>query len=98
MSAPAWTPGPWVPTSDGHYVSPENDQTTILAIVSSFVRSVKKPAAEREANARLIAAAPDLVEAAIAALKFIDTMFEEFGVGGEEADALRAALTKAGAA
>lgn len=105
MSVPAWTPGPWGfgntasyerlilgEGGGGRYVC----HVTIEQIGGGFIAQSME--AEREANARLLAAAPDLVEAAIFALKFIDQMNEEWSVGDEEAAALRAALAKAGAA
>ena len=54
------TKGRWVVTSDGHYVTPEHASTKIIALV---FRPDTDSENERHANARLIAAAPDLLEA-----------------------------------
>ena len=54
------TKGPWVVTSDGHYVSPAADLTKIVALV---FRPDTDSETERHANACLIAAAPELLEA-----------------------------------
>ena len=54
------TKGPWVVTSDGHYVSPAADLTKIVALV---FRPDTDSETERLDNARLIAAAPELLEA-----------------------------------
>lgn len=54
------TPGPWFPTSDEHYVSPAANLGTLIAILHEAEEDGE---AERRANARLIAAAPDLLEA-----------------------------------
>lgn len=107
MSAPAWTPGPW----EVHHRHGVSAQFDIMPVASRGLGWVtlphEDPAGVGEymkvggpctaATARLISAVPDLAEAAVAALKFIDVMVSEWGVGGEEADALRAALAKAGA-
>ena len=47
------------------------------------------------ANARLIAAAPDLLEAARRALNFIENTEDEFGDNLPSGDALRAAIARA---
>ena len=54
------TKGPWVVTSDGHYVSPAADLTKIVALV---FRPDTDSETGRHDNARLIAAAPELLEA-----------------------------------
>ena len=54
------TQGEWSVTSDGHYVSPAADPAKIVALI---FRPDTDSEAERHANARLIAAVPDLLEA-----------------------------------
>jgi hypothetical protein len=69
MSAPAWTPGPWrvhVEPASGYAVS--SDSVFVCGSgewpESQIARAnVQDGFGEREANARLIAAAPDLAEA-----------------------------------
>jgi len=93
MSAPAWTPGPWEVRSDGTHTYQIAARIYVVGKLVVF----DHPGLNGPANARLIAACPEVTTAAVSALNFIDTMVSEWGVGGEEADALRAALTKAGA-
>lgn len=120
MSAPAWTPGPWVacnmihadrgdrmtPDEIGEYVagcvrkSMEHGGSTDFLFVTTGPEGSPDichvgNGPRGPYNARLIAAAPDLAEAASAALTFIDAMAVEWGVGIDEAEALRAALAKA---
>lgn len=47
------------------------------------------------ANARLISAAPDLLEAARSALNYITNTESEFGIVLDSGDKLRAAIAKA---
>jgi hypothetical protein len=51
------TPGPWTLNFDGTGAFREQDQPYV------FVAALGRPLAERKANARLIAAAPELLEA-----------------------------------
>ena len=55
----AHTKGPWVVTSDGHYVSPAADLTKIVALV---FRPDTDSETERLDNARLIAASPAIYD------------------------------------
>lgn len=50
---------------------------------------------ENEANARLIASAPELLEALRKALNYLENTEGEFGIALESADACRAAIRKA---
>jgi len=78
------TPGPWEHEGDGVIVDAAGKQ---LAMVSPHLR---------EANARLIAAAPELLEACRAALYGVVDRGGPDGLDKEEvADYLRAAITKA---
>ena len=86
------TPGPWAverfPFSIGVYTEmPENQ---CLAILQNEERLVTP---ELEANARLIAAAPDLLEACKSAIRMWDE--DPRMPNGGIADSLRAAITKA---
>lgn len=55
-----WAPGPWV--ADGFFVSSNSGGAVAHDIVSAC-GTVGRPDSETEANAQLIAAAPDLYEA-----------------------------------
>jgi hypothetical protein len=63
MSAPQFTPGPWGVWSDLDVVSLPSGDTLATVYGSPFDRDDAKNAANRKANARLIAAAPELYEA-----------------------------------
>jgi glycine/D-amino acid oxidase-like deaminating enzyme len=63
-NAPAWTPGPWT-RCDGmgeRYTLRADNGETLIA-TAYFPRGRKNATDERKANARLIAAAPELYEA-----------------------------------
>jgi len=105
MSAPAWTKGPWeaemFPTTQGYPIRggtmPLRKGDRVLAVAMD---QGSAPAGESKANARLIAAAPDLYEALAAlqlqALQSPDLLKTEWGM--EALDKTSAALAKAGAA
>lgn len=83
----AWTPGPW--TSDGILIWKANS-----VIAQADIGDVDHIEEEREANARLIAAAPELYEA----LAWMAGLFNEATTEGVFSDALthaHAALAKA---
>jgi anti-sigma factor RsiW len=62
VSKPPWTPGPWVYTDDGRLGNVEAADGEPIAMAQMRTHlGAKDP--EREANARLIAAAPALAEA-----------------------------------
>ena len=96
----AHTPGPWATygeaTFAGHKVVDKNKRS-----VAAFASNGTRPADERNANARLIAAAPELLEAAkehLAASEY--SMSGEDDVAamlrfGDAEKALRAAIAKA---
>ena len=74
------TPGPWSWGSDynGLYgAGPDNDVLS-TAYYENMWLSHKRDEAEREANARLIAAAPELLEALIAVKEVLD-----FAIGAD---------------
>lgn len=83
MSESKWSDGPW--KADGHHV-----RTSDAGIGAPYIIAKGRNA---KANARLIAAAPDLYTALIETLE-IATRNEE----GEFADRARSALAKAAAA
>lgn len=60
------TPGPWRMTLDefGDYtIQPQHEELAIAAVVNGEMRRMGGQSGEHEANARLIAAAPDLFAA-----------------------------------
>lgn len=87
------TKGPWVVTSVGHYVSPAADLTKIVALV---FRPDTDSETERHDNACLIAAAPDLLAAADAAMLFYDALGDDHRPGEcKVLDDLARAIAKA---
>lgn len=60
------TPGPW--EFRGHWIWPVGSNDDIGRVSESYLR----PGSEREANGRLIAAAPELLEALKALLNKVD--------------------------
>ncbi|MCO5159650.1 MAG: hypothetical protein M9939_00820 [Mesorhizobium sp.] len=85
MNEPKWTPGPWRIAGKG----------TIRA-GQGWIADVNWR--NRDANARLIAAAPDLAEALMAAKVVIGMMERPEGMGNEVNAALDARLAKIDAA
>lgn len=73
MSAtPKFTPGPWRATPDcfGDFtIQPHGAELAIAAVVNGEMRRMGGGVSEQEANARLIAAAPDMFEALKDALR-----------------------------
>lgn len=81
MTDAKWTPGPWSVGFGG--------QTGRPMTVNPVLRwgSIAKPAtAEAEANARLIAAAPDLAEALRLAIPFLRDSVDKYGIAWREGD------------
>jgi hypothetical protein len=91
MSKAAFTPGPW--DTDGYNLVGVPDA---LAIQISM-RAAGGDGSEDEyrANARLIAAAPDMYEALKAALNYLENTESELGMTLDSAKAARAAIAKA---
>ncbi len=89
----AWTPGPW--TDFFLSVVQEDGDKAICEVEDEFDTH---NAGEAHANARLIAAAPELYDACLAAEQFIalDCGVNENDDNGEVLKQLRAALAKAG--
>jgi hypothetical protein len=69
------TPGPWT-TYRGSVWSkdPSIDRSKRSNIVCAISERLKVPESEQQANARLIAAAPELVDACITALSVLDVV------------------------
>ena len=93
MSEPAWTPGPWsrgyADENDQRYVGAENGRLVCVCAHEGVGGLIP----EMEANARLIAAAPELYAVAETVLQIW-----EAGTKGHKpfpAASLRAALAKA---
>lgn len=83
------TPGPWA-----------HDSGSTLVITEEYIiadcTAAALPESEQEANARLMAAAPELLEACKDALEFIDFLMHDSLVSdGETRNMLRAAIAKA---
>ena len=86
------TPGPWTverdSTVDGYTVWRASSMGDL------FIAQVKRQKGEEASNARLIAAAPDLLAACAKALDYLGRI-EEASEGAELRDLLRAAIAKA---
>lgn len=90
MSAAAHTPGPWL-----HYDVFNGDKDAVIAMNPN--RSVAKTTGqrvERKGNARLIAAAPDLL-AALTSLIDMDVAYQRGPLVSAAVDIARAAIAKA---
>lgn len=89
----AWTPGPWgygmASNYEGYYVSPANRLPTLAAVQGPI--SVHNFPGQTEANARLIAAAPELYDAAAEAFGALIYIFETSDDPQTSADAKEAA-------
>lgn len=98
MSEPTHTPGPWEVIQHGQKIvvrteSPSKTRfgASRYAAVGGFERSDPKQLAEALANARLIAAAPELLEA----LQAITDAAKEKRVTAEHYEVASAAINKA---
>lgn len=96
MSAAKHTPGPWVYAAD---TTCPRAKVTTVAVCADFVIGLAcdipggnyrdgDPSGDPEADARLIAAAPELLEALKGVVRVADRSTDEF-------DAARAAISKA---
>jgi hypothetical protein len=91
MSGPAFTPGPWLIHSANRGIVPAADtfKTWAAALPICLLRDPDERLTEDEtlANGFLIAASPELYEAAVEALAFVEEMEGKFDkhflVGGE---------------
>jgi len=74
MSAPKHTPGPWRFSSDGHIVSASTGERVCTPHSTLLGGKVSDQIKDLKRNARLIAAAPELLEALKACLHCFDEM------------------------
>jgi hypothetical protein len=84
----AYTPGPWVMKQNGPMVWVESSRHTVCSFYRQGAGFAPSVSMDSEANARLIAAAPDLLEALKAVVAIADRKTDEF-------DRARAAIAKA---
>lgn len=94
------TPGPWEVHGEVIMADPRRHlPDTMLGIATIQDHSGDRPASVIDANAHLIAAAPDMLEALIMALPYVETAeFDEGykpGVVAKVAKAMRAAIDSA---
>lgn len=92
-----YTPGPWF--VDANYIVPANGGVAVCDLMAVDLSKHQEffCGEETEANARLIAAAPDLLEAARQAEKVIDILWVSHHANRSDAalEQLRAAIAKA---
>jgi len=88
MSETKWTPGPWIFSGLS---------STGIGYVNARLQTIAQAwdFPEAEANARLIAAAPDLLEALESAMRWIGSLTDWEGAGDPDVDKWREALAKA---
>lgn len=88
------TPGPWFVTGKGlsRYVEGCVSPGVVQEVAWCGATEVPE---QMEANARLIGAAPELIEAAKAALNYIENTESELGIKLNSGDKLRWAIAKA---
>jgi hypothetical protein len=100
----AWTPGPWVACNDSETIPRGRSEVATVACIGEWIVGASTPGfpggnyrdidhGTEEADATLIAAAPELVEALLA----IITADDKHALRQEDIEAGRAALKKAGA-
>lgn len=95
----AHTPGPWITeTSDGGLIRITDSATegiTIAEVRTKFInlgiKKIQSSGVEREANARLITAAPELLEALLQAVYLLEC----HSINHPSLETLRAAIAKA---
>lgn len=109
MTEPKWTPGPWFAGQQPCQVAHGQWEVGLSTGISSGARNgdyMLLSGCCREADARLIAAAPDMAEALKSAISHIEHMAAwitsqnagySFESIGEDMPGLKAALAKAGA-
>ena len=94
MSDAKHTPGPWVHATDiGQIGSIETSDGVVIAQAQPLVGDTDR--AIRDANARLIAAAPELLTALEEAIRWIGRLTDWEGAGDPDIDKWRAAHNKA---
>lgn len=88
-TAASYTPGPWA-----HYFDDSMGEHSVATSGHSrLIANVRGH--EADANARLIAAAPELLAACTHILAKLELLRTVPGISGEDADILRAAIAKA---
>ena len=104
------TPAPWVIIPARAYDGEDDSLDGLFVCPASIEGSDGNPVCqfgseagsgtlfENEADYHLIAAAPELLEAALKALNFIENTESEMGEALSSGDSLRAAIAKAGGA
>lgn len=99
----AHTSGPWRMTLDdfGDYtIQPQGEELAIAAVVNGQFKNLVGESHEQKANAHLIAAAPDMFDALLTALPYIESAEEDEaykpGVVAKVTAQIRDALAKAG--
>lgn len=90
----AHTPGPWSNVAKEHLDDPSCPEF-LIRCGTGYVATVDSSRDENTDNARLIAAAPDLLEAVQKALNFIENTEGEMGEALSCGDCLRAAIARA---
>ncbi len=93
MSETKWTPAPW--SSDRHDVHSHADIEDGGDIICEAPLGWNESMRRWKANARLISAAPDLLEALEEALRWIGKLNDWEGAGDPEIEKWRAARDKA---
>lgn len=93
MSETKWTPGPWK-APEGDFPDVYGPDDRLLAVVYA-PGNYEHNSQEGHANARLIAAAPDLLDALQEAMRWIGRLTDWEGAGDPDADSWRAAIAKA---
>ena len=99
MSDGKWTPGPWKAANHGivqrNYLDIDGETSTEIVATAAF--SIRKSHAEVDANARLIAAAPDLYKALSLLMEWIEKRDASWIIEEtqEAADLSRSALARA---
>lgn len=94
----AHTPGPWqqVFFSDGINICVDRDGMTGETVAQVFPMSSAENGVETDANARLIAAAPEMLEALCETTRLLEWFAGHDARAVEACTAARAALAKAG--
>jgi len=94
MSETKHTLGPWEVKDDRFIDSPSGWIADVLSY-PAYRAATGQDSEEQKANARLIAAAPDLYEALTEALRWIGKLSDWYGVGDPDIDKWRATIKKA---
>lgn len=96
----AYTPGPWIAERDGGMLYLRNGDHTVVALLADDGRAIPSGLEGNDDDARLLAAAPDLLEAA----KAMEYCWNELNMAASDAaadlgvkclDRLIAAIAKA---